>query len=584
MDASRFFSKSYVINLPFKTDRLESFQKSVPKILGEIEVWPAVHGDSIKHPDCWSSGNGSWGCLRSHLQILEHAYQYQDEIESYLVLEDDAIFRPDFDELFPQVMEELNQHEWEMCYFGGQILHESQHPPQKISQNLYRPYNVNRTHCFALHRRGYEKVYRHLMNLPYEDAFHIDHHLGRLHESGTLAVYCSGKWIVGQDSGSSNISGKHNSAEWWVDPEKYAVETRKWQSKPVPAVFLESPIHVAIELEREGWHRGHWQDHQHLDRGVCEALTSLDVKSGLVNWFRAVQPEASREGKKCICLYHPTLHLSCVQSLDCGPFHHIVAKTVEEARQKFAEIEAPPTVTTKPTRNLIYHIWPKSGNGKWQWNVQELLKRIDQFDGVRSVAIATDLMTDSVEDVKAAFGSHRIDNWLICPNDPKLGEVVTFRSLLQSLPKDDDSITFYGHAKGVKYDDPEYNKEWSRMMYEICLDDPTFVDASLSQYDCTGPFLNDHQKNKPFDATWHYSGNFFWFKNTPVFRSRWDDIKEWYFGVEMWIGRVLERAEAGCLFGNGVNHLWEDEQAANTRADLDRWVQEGNTRTRISEQ
>lgn len=286
------FAKSFVINLPFKTDRLEKFTAAYPSCLTPFTVHPAVHGDSIRHPDWWQAGAGAWGCYRSHMQILERCYQ--EQVESYIVFEDDAIFRPDFEQEFAAFSSELPA-EWEMVYLGGQLLHEHANPPRKISNHVYVPYNVNRTHCFAVHQRGYVKLYKHLNATPFAQHEHIDHHVGRLHESGQLKIYVPGRWLVGQDAGSSNISGKHNAANFWPDPEKLANNSKTWKERFIPAIYLEAPISVSIELERRGWHRGHWQNSEHLDRGVCMALESSNVKEGLNGWYRAVMGKRRRK-------------------------------------------------------------------------------------------------------------------------------------------------------------------------------------------------------------------------------------------------------------------------------------------------
>lgn len=564
------FSRAFVINLPFRGDRFASFKASLPASLGDVTRWDAVHGDSIAHPDWWRSGAGAWGCYRSHLQILEHCYQRG--IESYIVFEDDAIFRPDFEERFTAFMAELPA-DWEQIYLGGQLLHVKNHPPAKVNENVFVPYNVNRTQCFAVHKRGYEKLYKHLNAMPFAHGEHIDHHLGRLHETGRLKVYCPSKWLVGQDGGSSNISGNTNGATFFDNPDALS-NGRTFAAAVIPAVFLEAPLSVAIELERRGWHRGHWQNADRLDRGVCNALGSIDVKSGLNGWYRAVRPEAVRQGSACVCLYHPNLDWACVESLDCAKFERVTASTVAEAEAQLrgvvGSINVPESNLLR--RNLIYHIWPNQGNGTWQWNVNELLKRIHQFDGVRTVGIATSENADTVEDVKRAFSGHRIDNWIVCQNDRKLGEVVTFPHLLKTLPKD-DSITFYGHAKGVKYSDPSQNRPWTQMMYDIALDDPEHVDSSLEQFACTGPFLREQPEWMPDKrAAWHYSGTFFWFKNAEVFAvPNWSDVGSWYHGVEMWIGHVLDRSKAGCLFGHDPGHLHEHAVYVAMQQRLEDW-------------
>jgi GR25 family glycosyltransferase involved in LPS biosynthesis len=563
------FEKRFVINLPFKTDRLEKFQSDVPKLFGDIQVWPAVHGDSIRHPDWWQSGAGAWGCYRSHLQILEHCYQ--QGIESYLVFEDDALFLKNFESEYAAFIQELPD-DWEMIYLGGQLLHEIQHPPQQVSERVYVPYNVNRTHAFAVHKRGYETVYKHLHDVM-QPREHIDHHLGRLHESGRLKLYCPNKWLVGQDGGASNISGQINQACFWVDPEK-VVSRANWQNEYMPCVFLQSTMEVAIELERRGWHRGHWQNEERLDRGICNAIASSDLKPGLLQWFKSVAPEAVREGLKCVCLFHPHLSWECVKELPLKDLVKIKASSADDAEEQLKKHIAAhnnPDEQGLPYKHLIYHIYPKKGNGTWQWNVAELIKRIEMFDGMRTIGIATDDTTDSIEEVRKAFENVRIDMFITAKNDPELGEVATFKQMLETLPRDPSSITFYGHAKGTSYDDPNKTRDWTSMLYEVCLDDPKHVDACLKQHPIAGPFTrgrwpgcNRHE--------WYFSGAFFWFRNHDVFKSEhWKDIKRDRWGVELWPGNLFPLDEAACIFGQHCDHIYDQNVLDHIKEWMDSW-------------
>jgi hypothetical protein len=226
-----------------------------------------------------------------------------------------------------------------MVYLGGQMLHELTHPPQRVNHHCYAPFNVNRTHAFAVHQRGYEKLYKHLMATPFADHEHIDHHLGRLHESGTLKVYCPARWLVGQDAGPSNISGNINGISFWVDPEVLA--RPGWMAVPPKCVFLEAPPEVSTELRMRGWHQGHWRNADQLDCGVCEAVASTDLIGGLTKWFQYVGSECVREGRKCVCLYHPALTWDTVRMLGCASFARIIANTVEEAEAALAQMPIP---------------------------------------------------------------------------------------------------------------------------------------------------------------------------------------------------------------------------------------------------
>lgn len=321
----------FVINLSFKTDRREAIERSLPNSLSKAVFWRAVHGDSVQHPSWWKSGRGAWGCYRSHAAILEHAMN--EHLDSYLVLEDDAIFVSDFDARFEAYFNAL-PNDWEQAYLGGQLLYEIKNPPIQINDEVYMPYNVNRTHAFAVHKRGYGKLYEHLMTTPFHPKEHIDHHLGRLHEKRGIKVYCPSRWLVGQREDWSNISGKKNPTKFWPDPERCGAVHELVVTPKI--VFLEAPKEVADELEeKHGWHQGNWKTGDGLDQGVCRAVASRDLAAGLKEWYSWVSREVIRDSLSVPCLYHPSLSINRVMACGIGEVIHVEASTVEEALGKY---------------------------------------------------------------------------------------------------------------------------------------------------------------------------------------------------------------------------------------------------------
>ena len=68
-----------------------------------------------------------------------------------------------------------------------------------IVENVYRPFNANRTHAYAV--RGTEMLNvlnKHLHARDWFEKHHIDHHYGRLHQTGQYGVYVPRRWLVGQ--------------------------------------------------------------------------------------------------------------------------------------------------------------------------------------------------------------------------------------------------------------------------------------------------------------------------------------------------------------------------------------------------
>src|SRR5207249_5847089 len=100
-------------------------------------------------------------------------------------------------------------------------------------------------------------------------------------------------------------------------------------------------------------------------------------------------------------------------------------------------------------RNLIYHVWPVR-DSLWRWNIEQLLERIDIFNGRRIIGIVHDSQSELPEEVMKCFEGHGCE-FVVRSNNP-LGEVNTFPKMLARLASEDpNEITFYAHAKGVKY-------------------------------------------------------------------------------------------------------------------------------------
>jgi hypothetical protein len=210
-----------LINLDRRDDRLREWMQQLPQPwpLPEPERFAAIDGRRVATPPQWRAGNGAWGCYRSHLLILEKCLL--EGIDSYVVFEDDAGFVPDFVDRFERFASELPA-DWGLAYLGGQHLYAAKHPPHKISDHVYRPYNVNRTHAFMVRgREAMKTLYRHLTWNSWHDKHHIDHHLGRLIQrryqalvlghnvsKESIAVYVPDRWMVGQLPTKSNICGR----------------------------------------------------------------------------------------------------------------------------------------------------------------------------------------------------------------------------------------------------------------------------------------------------------------------------------------------------------------------------------------
>jgi len=83
--------------------------------------------------------------------------------------------------------------------------------PRLVAKHVVRVHNGNRTHAHAFRGRYIREAYRHLCNYVEHSQTprqHVDHRLGTLHLRGEYNIYAPNPWLVGQDSGSSDISGR----------------------------------------------------------------------------------------------------------------------------------------------------------------------------------------------------------------------------------------------------------------------------------------------------------------------------------------------------------------------------------------
>lgn len=234
-----------------------------------------------------------------------------------------------------------------------------------------------------------------------------------------------------------------------------------------------------------------------------------------------------------------------------------IGSLFDEAVRRAEAKQSPPLEVSGLPRHLLMHIMPASDNDWWRRNVAELRKRIDLFDGFRSIAVVTGGKLDPVAAVREAFAGCRIDNWIIKPNDAHWRDAHTFNDLLDTVAGQ-PGVTFYCHAKGVtRHHDPI--PEWIDWLWRLNLDDWPRVAAALHRHALAGAFRRYVEFKFPGSHRWHYSGTFYWLRNDQVFvRPDWREIKlrRGWWG-EAWPGQFPPE-QAACLFGDGVSDLyWE---------------------------
>ena len=233
--------------------------------------------------------------------------------------------------------------------------------------------------------------------------------------------------------------------------------------------------------------------------------------------------------------------------------------------------------TTMPKRNLLYHVWPVRGT-MWKWNLDQLLQRIELFNGHRVMSIVHDERSVTPDEVRQVVEGHGFQ-FVVAHNDER-GEAINFAEMLRLIAsRDANEITFYGHAKGVKYepDIPLPIRRWSEVQYQVVLDDWLTIREQLQIYAMTGPFKRYGRFNPHHNlADWHYSGTYFWMRHSHLFARDYQNIPQFYGGVETWPGTVFRKEETACVFVDDLgpsraHHPYYPEFWRTAEPALKRW-------------
>ena len=174
---------AYVINLDRRQDRLKSFVEHHPYFKGKVRRHKAVDGLSLKLTPRLSSllkpNDFLWkkavsGCALSHLKLWTMLLCDSEEIQTYLIMEDDARLEPGWKDIWSQMYSKLPD-DWECIYLGGvlppnrdgfkQVLEETRVPGLcRIAPNTFFGQKVPSrqfhfcTYAYVLSRAGVKRL------------------------------------------------------------------------------------------------------------------------------------------------------------------------------------------------------------------------------------------------------------------------------------------------------------------------------------------------------------------------------------------------------------------------------------------
>lgn len=281
------FQRIVVISLKRRSDRLNAFllQKNFPpELVDTLEVFTAIDGHIVPMPAHWRSGEGAWGCMQSHRQVLQECIM--EGIDSVLVLEDDALFVDDFLQKFQDFMKVVPDN-WDSLMLGGQHIQ----PPVPQGDGIVKCINCQRTHAYAVRGRFLKDLFRTWVS----SAGHCDHHMGPLH--ARYNVYAPEPFLVAQSASRSDITCREEKTRIWS----------KGSRAGNICLVSSAPREVIGAYLQAGTHVGYWVDEHGYDRGLLDAFkkSAYSAERLILTWWNHVKFEAASLDRTTPLLWHP---------------------------------------------------------------------------------------------------------------------------------------------------------------------------------------------------------------------------------------------------------------------------------------
>ncbi len=205
-----YFDRVVIINLDKRKDRWDAIQDKLSKIkwpFKEPERFAAYDGSKLPVPIGWTYGEGTWGCLLSHREVLSQAIR--DGLDNVLVLEDDIFFAPDFESRVVSFIKAVPMN-WDQIMLGGQFFDSSK--AYDISPEARKVSLCHRAHAYAV--RG--NFMRYMYSKLCASYGHVDHIMNTFQDR--FNVYTPQHFLIGQDGSPSDISGRKASPDLMRNP------------------------------------------------------------------------------------------------------------------------------------------------------------------------------------------------------------------------------------------------------------------------------------------------------------------------------------------------------------------------------
>ena len=165
-----YFDRISIVHLPERTDRLALLTAELSRVGWDIKS-PKVsipHAPKPENAEGFQS-RGVYGNFLSHLGIIEQAYA--DNLDSVLVLEDDAMFSMAFNSRQQTIADQLRSNPWDTVFLGHSIergLPKSRSGLARVSGAFLW------SHCYGIHRSIMPRMIDYFHQTLEREAHHPD--------------------------------------------------------------------------------------------------------------------------------------------------------------------------------------------------------------------------------------------------------------------------------------------------------------------------------------------------------------------------------------------------------------------------
>jgi GR25 family glycosyltransferase involved in LPS biosynthesis len=171
--------QAYIINISTREDRRIH-------IINEVSKLPFIKPTIVE-----GIVDGTGTCFQSQRKCIQNAKELQ--LEYVLVLEDDALFTDNCEEILKKSFLEIQNIEWDMLFLGANLFS----PAYKVSEHLLKLTGAWCAHAYIVHNRFYDTI----LSLPPNKE--MDTHYGELMDKHN--VYISNPMIAYQLPSYSNL-------------------------------------------------------------------------------------------------------------------------------------------------------------------------------------------------------------------------------------------------------------------------------------------------------------------------------------------------------------------------------------------